>query len=124
MLGKDHRFHVWLINHHVDDGKLGVGKVGGHQVQHVAKSKASHDDRVGTGFSQTAKSLFALGFGLHFQLFIGAAGFFGPTLCAVKRRFVERFVELATKVEDDGGFGHHHARRQRQSSRRTQQVFQ
>ena len=80
MLGEDDRFHVRLFDHHVDDRELGVGEVGGDRGQHVAKGEAGHHDRVGAGFGQTAQRLLALGFGLHLQFLVGAAGFGGPAL--------------------------------------------
>ncbi len=78
MLGEDHRFHVGLFHHHVDDRELGVGEIGRDLVQDVAEGKAGHDDRVGTGFCQTAQRLLALRFGLHLQFLERAAGLLRP----------------------------------------------
>jgi hypothetical protein len=123
MLVEDHRLHVRRIDHHVDDGELGVGKVGGHLGQHVAEGKAGHHDGVGARLGQTAQRLFALRFVLHLQLLVGAAGFLGPTLGAVEGGLVERLVELAAQVEDDGGFCQRGAGHQGQGGRRPAQRF-
>ena len=106
------RFDVRRIDDHVDDRELGVREVRGDLGQRVTKGKAGHDDRVCTGFGQTTQRLFALGFVLHFQFLERAAGFFGPTGCAIEGRFVEALVELATKIEDDRRFCRSGAREQ------------
>ena len=114
LFGEDHRFHVRLIDNHVNDREFGVREVRRNLCQRVAKGKARHHDRVGASLGQTAQRLFALGFGLHFKFLVGAAGFGGPTLRALIGCLVEGFVELAAKIEDQGGIGGNHASRQGQ----------
>ena len=81
MLGKADLTHVWGVQPvHVDHDKLGVGIVAGNRDSGSAMAKAHGDDRVQASFGKAAQGLFALGFGLQFDLAIGAAGFIGPTL--------------------------------------------
>ena len=109
---EDVRLHVRLIDDHVDDDEFGIRVIGCDLAQHLAKGEAGHDDRVGAGFGQPAKRLFALRLGLHFQFLIGAAGLGLPTLGAGIGGFVEGFVELAAQIEDQRGFGKGGARQQ------------
>ena len=122
MFGKHHRFHVGLIDHHVDDGKPGVGKIGGDLRQHVAKGKAGHHHRVGTRFGQPAQRLLALRFGLHFQFLEGAAGLGRPLRGTGKCGLVEGLVELAAEIIDDCGLGQRHPGAQRQHGGGTKQI--
>jgi len=123
MFVEDYRFHVGLIDHHIDDREFGVGKIRGDLCQHVAKGKAGHHDRVRSGFGQTAQRLFAHRLGGHFQFLVGAAGFRRPFLGAVEGGFVEGFVELAAKVENQCGVGQRRAGTQRQRCCGPHQMF-
>ena len=100
--GADVRF----VNDHVDDHEIGLGIVSRHLTQCVTKGKAGHHDGVGAGFGEAAERLLPLGFGLKLDFAEFAACFFSPTLRAAERRFVERLVELAAQIEDQGRFGH------------------
>jgi len=104
MLGKADAAHVGQVQPvHINHSELGVWIVHGDLAKRVSESEACHDDWVCTRFSKAAQRLFALRVGLQFDFKeLGAAIFFGPTRCATKGGFVERFVELAAKVKNNG----------------------
>ena len=99
-LGEFDRQHVGLIDFLVNDDELGIRIIGGHHVERVRDRKARHHNRVGALLCKAAQGLLTLGFGLQFQLFIAAAGFFLPALRTVIGRLIEALIELAAEIED------------------------
>ena len=68
MLVEDHRAHVRLVDHHVDDGELGVGELRRHGLHRRAVGEAGDDDRVVALLGEAAQRLLALGVVLQLEL--------------------------------------------------------
>ena len=131
MLVEDDRAHVRLLDHHVDDGEVGVGELRRHGLHRRAVGEAGDDDRVVAALGEAAQRLLALGVVLQLELLVGDAGLGLEALGALEGGLVERAVELAAEVEDDrrvgvlglhGGGRHASARPPRPGSLRTSWV--
>ena len=118
LFSENYRAHVWCVDNHVDDLELCVWIVASHFFKRCCEREASHDDRVVAVLSKAAQRLLALCVGLKLYFVEGAASLIRPTLCASEGRFVERFVELAAKVENDRRISKCYARGKGQCSRR------
>ena len=102
MLLEGHRLHVGQVDHAVDDRELGVGIVLGDLLERRRILEAHHDHDVRTAPGHALHGLLALRLLGHLELEIGDAGLALELLGPVIGRLVERLVELAAHVEDDG----------------------
>ena len=106
MLLEDEGLHVRLVDHHVDDGELGVRELGGDLLYRGAHVEADGDDGAVATAGQTTQALLALGFVLGFELLDLDAFVLVVDFDAVAEHgFVEGLVEFACGVIDDGGLG-------------------
>ena len=123
MLVEDDRTHVWRINDHVDDRKLGVRIVSSHFGERSCPGEACHHDWIVACFGKAADRLLTLCVGLDLNLGIRAASFLCPTFGTIVGAFVEGFVELAAKVEEDGGVCRRSTGSECQRSRRAKEFL-
>jgi hypothetical protein len=97
--------HVGQLDHRVDDGELQLREFLGHLLDGAALREAHADDRVGAALGHAAHGLLALRRVADLEVQVGLAGLLLPALGAVVGGLVERLVELAAHVVDDGGLG-------------------
>ena len=97
------RLDVGLVDHHVDDGEFQVRIFLGDLLDGCRLGEARGDDGRIALVGEVADGLFALGLVGDLELAIGDAGLLLELLRTVVHAFVERLVELAANVEDDGG---------------------
>ena len=93
---------VGQVHHHVDDGELEVRIFLGDLFDRGGLGEARGDDGLVALVGEVADGLLALGLVGDFELAIGDPGLGLELLRAVEHAFVERLVELAADVEDDG----------------------
>ena len=106
MLLEDEGLDVRLVDHHVDDGELGVRELGGDFLYCGTHVEADGDDGAVATAGQTTQALLALGFVLGFELLDLDAFVLVVDFDAVAEHgFVEGLVEFACGVIDDGGLG-------------------
>ena len=92
---------VGLLDHRIDDHELLVRELGGDGLQRGREGEAHRDHDVGP-LRHAAQRLVALALVGDLELEIADAGLVLELLGAVIGGLVERLVELAAHVEDDG----------------------
>ena len=102
MLLEDHGLHVRQVHHHVDQGELGLGELLGHRLDGRRLGEAHRHHHLGAAPGHVAERLLAHGRVGDLEIAVLDAGVRRELLGAVERGLVERFVELAAHVEDDG----------------------
>jgi Fe2+ transport system protein FeoA len=101
MLLEEDRADVGQVDHHVDDGEIGVGELRRDLLQRVAVGEADGDDGVVAAAGEAAQRLLALGVVLDLEIAVVDAGLGLELLGAGIGGLVEGFVELAAEVVDD-----------------------
>ena len=97
-----HGLHVRLVDERVDDGELGVGELVGDLAEGGRPGESGHDDRAEAVLGELAEDLLALRLVLDLEIPEFDSGLVAKLGRAVEHAFVERLVELAAKVINDG----------------------
>src|SRR5579863_2712647 len=102
MLLEHDRLDVGQVDDVVDNAEIRLGVFGGNLLQRGLPGEADGHDRGKAVFGELAQDLLALRLVLDLEIPKFDAGLLGEAGRAVENALVERFVELAAKVIDDG----------------------